>query len=146
MADPLDQIARICDEQPHDALSQIAAVLGMDLAEKKRDELRALWLEWLDGMYDSADLLRRVKLAVHGPLRKPGNAGVQEPAAPSDTARLNVVLDTFGKREDNMPLTPAERGLIVAFTDRGSYTKGMKLSAIDDAVRAAAGVQEDGKC
>jgi hypothetical protein len=78
VADPLDQIAHICNEQPHDALSQIAAVLGMDLVEAQRDTLRALWLEWLEGTYDGRDLLRRVKLAVHGPLRKPGNAGVQE--------------------------------------------------------------------
>lgn len=28
--DPIDQIRRICDEQPHDALTQIAAVLGID--------------------------------------------------------------------------------------------------------------------
>lgn len=42
------------------------------------DTLRALWLEWLDGVYDGKDLLRRVKLAVHGPLRKPGTAGVKE--------------------------------------------------------------------
>jgi hypothetical protein len=45
----------------------------------KRDELRALWLEWLEGVYDGKDLLRRVKLAVHGPLRKPGNAGAPTP-------------------------------------------------------------------
>jgi hypothetical protein len=65
-----------------------------------------------------------------------GTSGVPEPAAPSDTARLNVVLDTFGKREDNMPLTAAERALVEAFDDRGSYTKDMKLRCIDDAVRA----------
>jgi hypothetical protein len=47
--------------------------------ERERDELRALWLEWLDGMYDGRDLLRRVKLAVHGPLRKPGARGVDLP-------------------------------------------------------------------
>lgn len=40
----------------------------------ERDELRALWVEWLDGMYDGKDLLRRVRLAVHGPLRKPDSA------------------------------------------------------------------------
>jgi hypothetical protein len=44
----------------------------------KRDELRALWAEWLDGMYDGPDLLRRVKLAVHGPLRKPAAVAPSE--------------------------------------------------------------------
>lgn len=33
----------------------------------ERDILRGLWLEWLDGTYDGADLLRRVRIAVHGP-------------------------------------------------------------------------------
>jgi hypothetical protein len=42
----------------------------------RRDELRGLWLEWLSFNYDNQDLLRRVKLTVHGPLRKSGNAGV----------------------------------------------------------------------
>jgi hypothetical protein len=40
--------------------------------------LRALWLEWLDGMYDGPDLLRRVRLAVHGPLAKPNTKGGQQ--------------------------------------------------------------------
>ena len=43
----------------------------------RRDELRALWIEWLDGLYDGPDLLRRVRLAVHGSLRKP--AGMNSP-------------------------------------------------------------------
>ena len=42
----------------------------------ERDTLRGLWLEWLGFNYDGKDLLRRVKLAVHGPLRKPGSAGI----------------------------------------------------------------------
>lgn len=41
-----------------------------------RNELRKLWLEWEEGLYDGPDLLRRVRLALHGPLRKPGIAGV----------------------------------------------------------------------
>lgn len=50
------------------------AVRRLGQLERERDELRALWLEWLEGMYDGMDLLRRVKLAVHGPLRKPDSA------------------------------------------------------------------------
>lgn len=38
----------------------------------ERDQLRELWLEWERGDYDGPDLLRRVRLALHGPLRKPG--------------------------------------------------------------------------
>lgn len=46
-------------------------------AINRGDTLRALWLEWLDGMYEGPALLRRVRLAVHGPLRKPdGTSGV----------------------------------------------------------------------
>lgn len=77
MPDPTDVISRICDDAEPDKLSRIAAVLGMDRVEAQRDELRALWVEWLDGMYDGRDLLRRVRLAVHGPLRKPDGAGVE---------------------------------------------------------------------
>lgn len=54
----------------------------------------------------------------------------------TDTVRLNKLLDTFGKREDNMPLTEAEQALIAAFDDRGNYTKRMKLACIDRAIRA----------
>lgn len=42
----------------------------------QRAELRALWIEWEAGAYDGTDLLRRVRLAVHGPLQRPSNAGV----------------------------------------------------------------------
>lgn len=60
------------------AYETLAEAHNKVLAE--RDTLRALWLEWLEGTYDGRDLLRRVKLAVHGPLRKPGNAGVRATA------------------------------------------------------------------
>lgn len=35
---------------------------------RSNDQLRALWLEWETGAYDGPDLLRRVRLALHGPL------------------------------------------------------------------------------
>lgn len=48
-ADPLDRIAEICHDQPHDALSQIAAVLGFDEQSPGfTDTARAalLWVLW----------------------------------------------------------------------------------------------------
>lgn len=39
-------------------------------AVDKRDELRALLLQWESGDYDGDDYLRRVRLALHGPLKK----------------------------------------------------------------------------
>lgn len=82
------------------AYETLAEAHSKVLAE--RDELRALWLEWLDGMYDGRDLLRRVKLAVHGPLRKPGTRGV----APSQPPNLT----------DAQIMALAERHLSYVFT------------------------------
>ncbi len=56
------------------------------------------------------------------------------PQERQDAARLHTVLEVFGKREDNMPLTDAERRMLAAFDERGSYTARMKLSAIDEAM------------
>lgn len=88
------------------------------------------------------ELERFSAVQVDEPKCDKGTAAIGPPsdAAPSDSARLRMVLDTFGKREDNMPLTQAERNLLAAFADRGAYTDRMKLGAIDDAVRAT-GVQ-----
>lgn len=47
MADPLTLIARICDEQPHNALTMIANVLGFTeerMQELERDAARYRWL------------------------------------------------------------------------------------------------------
>ena len=75
----LDRLIRAEHERTLDRIDAArppVLIGGIRQLEAERDALRALWKEWLDGMYDNADLLRRVKLAVHGPLRKPGNAGV----------------------------------------------------------------------
>jgi len=47
MTDPLTLIARICDEQPHNALTMIANVLGFTeerMQELERDAARYRWL------------------------------------------------------------------------------------------------------
>ncbi len=51
-----------------------------------------------------------------------------------DAERLRTVLEVFGKREDNIPLTNAERCMLAAFDERGSYTIAMKIAAIDAAL------------
>jgi len=65
-------------ERANDAMDAAETMLDRAVAaEKDRDQLRALWLEWELGEYDGADLLRRVRLALHGagPRRK-GSVGV----------------------------------------------------------------------
>lgn len=47
-ADPLDQIAELCQLQPEGVLDKIAAVLGMDRVEAERDELRAALRPFVD--------------------------------------------------------------------------------------------------
>lgn len=42
--------------------------LELDRAEQENARLRGLLAEWLDGMYDGPDFLRRVKIAVYGTL------------------------------------------------------------------------------
>jgi hypothetical protein len=66
-------------------------------AVDKMDELRGLWLEWLGFGYDSSDLLRRVKLAVHGPLRKPDTAA-STPQALSAPLKETVRMLTEDER------------------------------------------------
>ena len=66
-------------ERANDAMDAAETMLDRAVAaEKDRDQLRALWLEWELGEYDGADLLRRVRLALHGagPRRK-GSVGVK---------------------------------------------------------------------
>jgi hypothetical protein len=74
-------------ELSDDAISALKA-LSAKLArlEAERDTVRELWLEWLEGVYDGPDLLRRVRLAVHGPLAP------QPPAQPArEDQRYTVV-------------------------------------------------------
>jgi hypothetical protein len=63
--------------------------------------------------------------------------GVALPSEPSDTERLAMVLHLFEQRDDNMPLTPSERDVLIAFNARGEYTKSMRQRVIDSAIRAA---------
>lgn len=44
--DPLDQIQQICQEQPHDALSRIANVLGFTDEDEQAEQDRAIGRRW----------------------------------------------------------------------------------------------------
>lgn len=55
------------DPKPWQDAANPATIAAL-LAE--RDALRALLVEWEDGMYHGHDFLRRVRLAIHGPLSK----------------------------------------------------------------------------
>jgi hypothetical protein len=78
-----NELERMAKERPDECFLKGSGVLkltgGIRQLERERDELRGLWLEWLEGLYDGKDLLRRVRLAVHGPLRKPDSDGVSVP-------------------------------------------------------------------
>jgi len=51
--------------------------LGLAQKDREREQLRALWLEWESFDYDPADLLRRVRMALHGAgPRREGSCGV----------------------------------------------------------------------
>lgn len=68
LAEANDNASKIAVEAIHAAALLKSKEDELAEAKKERDALKALLAEWLDGMYQGPDFLRRVKIAVHGTL------------------------------------------------------------------------------